>query len=132
MNYPTISKTEITDEEREEAIYDEYGAKYTKDWLKLIEGPENLTSYTVKEGTKIIGNTAFWCRNIIKSIILPNSVTSIGDLAFCDCTHLYSINILNGVTSIGEEALDNCSALESITIPQSVKNIEHGIFNQCN
>ena len=46
--------TTITDKERTEAAQDENGVLYTKDWKKLIYAPEQLTSYTIKEGTKVI------------------------------------------------------------------------------
>ena len=57
--------TRITDEERAEAVQDEYGVSYTKDWEKLIRAPQQLTSYTIKEGTKVIGDRAFsWCESL--------------------------------------------------------------------
>ena len=52
--------TTITDEEYDEAVEDENGVSYTKDWKKLIYAPEQLTSYTIKEGTKVIGDWAFY------------------------------------------------------------------------
>lgn len=52
--------TTITDEEYDEAVQDENGVLYTKDWKKLIRAPQQLTSYTIKEGTKVIGDRAFY------------------------------------------------------------------------
>ena len=52
--------TRITDEERAEAVQDEYGVSYTKDWKKLIYAPKKLTTYTIKEETKVIGDWAFY------------------------------------------------------------------------
>ena len=96
--------TTITDEEHDEAVQDENGILYTKDWKKLIYAPEQLTSYTIKEGTKVIGDRAFsWCESL-ESINIPNSVTSIGIWAFYNCDSLESINIPNSVTSIGDSA----------------------------
>ena len=51
---------------------------------------------------------------ILKSIIIPNSVTSIGEFAFAFCSSLYSIIIPNSVTSIGHFAF--FAACESLTI----------------
>ena len=42
-----------------------------------------------------------------------------------------SITIPDGVTSIGEEAFENCNALESITIPDSVTTIGESAFREC-
>ena len=80
--------TTITYEEYAEAVEDEYGVLYTKDWEKLIKAPNELTTYTIKEGTKVIGDKSFsWCESL-ESINIPNSVTSIGNGAFSCCTLL--------------------------------------------
>ncbi len=54
----------------------------------LIKAKETLSStYTIKEGTKTISDSAFDCENIT-SIIVPESVTSIAYRAFAYCTNL--------------------------------------------
>ena len=53
--------TTITDEERVKAVKDENGVLYTKDGEKLIYAPNELTTYTIKEGTKVIGDSVFEC-----------------------------------------------------------------------
>ena len=68
---------------------------------------------------------------IITSITIPNSVTSIEDYAFDGCSSLTSITIPNSVTSIGDWAFDGCSSLTSITIPNSVTSIGDGAFQSC-
>ena len=67
----------------------------------------------------------------IKSVIIPNTVTSIGHRAFYNCTNLTSINIQDGVTSIGGSAFYNCTNLTSITIPNSVTTIGMSAFENC-
>ena len=68
---------------------------------------DSTTDYIIKDGTRIIADSAFSnCDNLI-SVTIPNSVTSIGDSAFEDCTNLASITIGNGVTSIGRSAFYN-------------------------
>ncbi len=42
--------------------------------------------------------------NVIESIIIPESVTSIGEKAFYGCTNIFSLTIPNTVTSIGNYA----------------------------
>ena len=70
------------------------------------------------------------CNNI-RSVKIPQGVTSIGDYAFYDCRDLKSVTISQGVTSIGDYAFDTCSALTSVTIPQSVTSIGDHAFAQC-
>ena len=123
--------TTITDKERTEAVKDKYGVSYTKDWKKLIRAPEQLTSYTIKEGTKVIGDRAFEYCDSLEYVNIPNSVTSIGDRAFSGCKSLESINIPNSVTSIGDSAFEWCDSLKSINIPNSVTSIGSSAFTWC-
>ena len=67
----------------------------------------------------------------IKSVVLPNSVTSIGDRAFSGCTSLTSVTIPNSVTSIGDRAFSGCASLTSVTIPNSVISIGDRAFSGC-
>ena len=92
---------------------------------------KSLSSYTIKDGTKWIGKSAFEGCSDLTSVTIPNSVTSIGNYAFYDCTGLTSVEIPNSVTSIGETAFSGCSGLTSVTIPSSVTSIEYGTFSGC-
>ena len=78
-----------------------------------------------------INSGLFGGKNRLKSITIPNSVTSIGELAFSHCNSLTSITIPNSVTSIGEFAFYGCSSLTSITIPNSVTSIGKSAFQDC-
>ena len=96
-----VWSTEVTKEDLENAVEDEFGVKYSKDWKRLLEAPSELKGkYSIRKGVKVIGNRAF---------------------ALCDS--LTSINIPNCVTTIGDEAFENCVSLTSITIPNSVVTI---------
>ena len=75
--------------------------------------------------------TFYYCSSL-KSITIPNSVTSIGDNAFYKCNGLTSVTIPNSVTSIGSSAFDNCRSLTSVTIPNSVTSIGDHAFYNCN
>ena len=132
-----VWSTEVTDEDLENAVEDEFGVKYSKDWKRLLRVPWNLSSkYSIRNGVKVIGNSAFWSCGFLTNINIPNSVTTIGDSAFYGCDSLTSINIPNSVTTIGKSAFWRCYSLTSITIPNSVVIIIgnsfygwHGILN---
>ena len=97
--------------------------------VKVID--KSKFSYTIREGTKWIGSSAFTGCNELISFDIPNSVTSIGRYAFEDCRSLTSITIPNSVTSIGMYAFKNCTGLTSIEIPNSVTSIGKDAFNNC-
>ena len=124
--------TEITEDELKEAFIDEWGVKYSKDGRKLLKAPKELRrGYSVKEGTRIICNHAFfWCSSL-SNIVVPNSVISIGDRAFSCCSSLSSIVIPDSVTDIGNDAFSHCSSLSSIVIPDSVTDIGNDAFSHC-
>jgi len=70
-------------------------------------------------------------KTILKSIILPNSITSIGSGALSGLSNLTSIVIPSTVTSIGSFAFFGCSSLINVTIPNSVSTIEGYAFGGC-
>ena len=89
---------EITKDELKEAFIDERGVKYSKDGRKLLRVPEELSgAYSVKEGTRIICNSAFWNCRFLSEIVIPSSVTSIGDWVFSFCASLIYISIPKSV-----------------------------------
>ncbi len=132
-----VWSTEVTDEDLENAVKDEFGVKYSKDWKRLLRKPKSLRGkYSIRKGVKVIGNGAFGMCESLTNINIPNSVTTIGDWAFRACKSLTSINIPNSVTTIGDWAFRACKSLTSITIPNSVVIIIgnpfygwHGILN---
>ena len=90
--------TKPTEEELKEAFVDEWGVKYSKDGRKLLEAPGELSgAYSVKEGTRIICDWAFWSYSSLSEIVIPSSVTSIGDWAFSFCSSLKYISIPKSV-----------------------------------
>ena len=121
--------TKATKEELKEAFIDEWGAKYSKDGRMLLKAPQELKGYySVKEGTKIICNSAFsFCSSLAK-VVIPNSVTSIGDRAFSRCSSLAEVVIPNSVTSIGDRAFSRCESLTEVVIPNSVVYINGNPF----
>ena len=124
--------TEITEDELKEAFIDEWGVKYSKDVRKLLKAPKELRrDYSVKEGTRIICNHAFFLCSSLSNIVVPNSVISIGDRAFSCCSSLSSIVIPDSVTDIGNDAFSHCSSLSSIVIPDSVTDIGNDAFSHC-
>ena len=90
-----------------------------------------VTDVVIPDDVTSINNAFTNCANI-KSITIPDSVTSIGSSAFEGCTGLTCITIPNSVTSIGQDAFMYCTGLTSIILPDSVDNIsESRVFSYC-
>ena len=90
-----------------------------------------IKSVTIPDSVTSIGDYAFCGCTSLTSITIPDSVTSIGGSAFYGCTSLASITIPDSVASIGDTAFRNCDGLTSITIPDSVTSIEYWTFLDC-
>ena len=104
-----VWSTKVTKKDLKNAVEDEFGVKYSKDWKRLLKAPGKLKGeYHIREGVKVIGDNAFYNLNSLTNINIPNSVTNIGDEAFHGCESLKSINIPNSVTNIGDEAFHGC------------------------
>ncbi len=91
----------------------------------------NLKSVTIPEGVTSIEDYAFSGCASLESVTIPESVTSIGYSAFEDCTNLKSVTIPESVTSIGYSAFKDCTSLENVTISEGVTSIENDAFWGC-
>ena len=106
-----VWSTEVTEEDLKNAVEDEYGVKYSKDWKRVLKAPMNLDDvYSVRKGVKIIGKRAFDFCNFLTNIIIPESVTNIGEHAFSCCNSLISITIPSSVIAIGMNPFRGCHA----------------------
>lgn len=95
------------------------------------ECSKNLKSVSLPESVTSIGHDAFsWCTSL-KTVYLPQSLFVIEDKVFNYCNNLTSINLPETLTSIGNEAFYYCSKLSSISLPNSVKNIGAEAFYGC-
>jgi len=117
----------VSDKELQDALIDESGVMYSKDGLRLLKAPDSLKNYTIKEGTKVICNSAFWYCKKLQSIKIPSTISYIGGGAFGYCENLHYINLPDSVIYIGALAFSNCNISE-INIPKSVRSIYYNPF----
>ena len=127
----TELSTIVTDEDKEHGFLDEFGVLYSKDGLRLLKANDKLNEYTVREGTRVVCNDAFfWCFSLT-NITLPEGLTTIGELAFCDCSSLTNITLPEGLITIGDSAFYDCSSLTNITFPDGLITIGDLAFYGC-
>ena len=85
----------------------------------------NIRSVDIPQGVTSIGDHAFQECYTLEEVTIPQSVTSIGDVAFGSCK-LTTLSLGENVETIGGGAFFKCSGLSKIIIPENVKVIESG------
>ena len=83
-----------------------------------------------------IGYEAFYGKEKIKSVVIPDSVKTIGSDAFYDCKRISTLSLGTGLTEIGCGAFSNCISLTEVVIPTNVITIhgywsDYGAFENC-
>ena len=86
----------------------------------------NIRSVKIPQGVTSIGYRAFYDCQVLTNVTIPQSVTSIGAVAFGDCFDLETLPLGENIETIGAGAFYHCSSLSNITIPKKVKEIEAG------
>ena len=121
------------------------GVLYISDCLININDDfDSTTDYIIKDGTRIIADSAFYNSENLISVTIPDSVTSIDESAFENCTRLASIDVEkdNSYYSSQDGVLFNKDKTELIQypagnkrttydIPNSVKSIGSSAFENC-
>lgn len=131
------------------------GVLYLDNYLITADSDIVKGSYTIKNGTKMISNSAFEYCERLTSISIPDSVDTFGFYAFNNCSSLKKfvfpkniktippftlLNCINiteivlpyGVEIIDESAFDDCDKLKNVNIPNTVKKIDRNAFYGCN
>lgn len=91
--------------------------------IGTLEIPETYDGKTVTG----IGDYAFYGRDDLTAIALPDTVTSIGFEAFAECKNISVFEVPSGVTELQQTFL-GCSALRTVTVPESVTSISEETF----
>ncbi len=106
------------------------GVLYNKDKTTLIKYPENKSdeNFVIPTGVKTIYNSSIQKTSNLKSVTIPNTVTSICIYAFY-MSAIDSINLPNSIKSIDSGAFNNCENLNNISLPSSLESLGSQVFN---
>ena len=131
---PHNSKSnEACNAENEQAwhVAQQQGLQFSADKTMLLKCPDkNIKSVVIPEGVTTIGHAAFFgCA--LESVQMPASMTTIEQDAFSWCSSLENVVIPEGVTTIEDAAFISCKKLQSVEIPESVTEIESYTFAYC-
>lgn len=115
----------------------------------IYEDHAKLVSYTGEDETAevpakvknvpvtVIGERAFSpvfdgeTEDVLKQVVLPESICRIEDMAFSSRKSLGEINLPEGLTYIGEYAFDSCFELNKAELPETVTKIGTEAFAFC-
>ena len=157
-----ILSTKVTDQDLNEAYTDKYGVKFSPDRKRLLKAPDDLESYIVPNTVTVICDKAFraWGFNLT-SITLPEGLKTIGESAFSGCDSLTSITLPMSLTDIGTNPFEGlqlkinnlsphfcieddvlftadknrlvayCSSENTYSVPCTVKTIGDYAFREC-
>ena len=80
---------------------------------------ENVTALELPRSLRIVGKGAFcYCIGLVGALALPDGVIDIQKEAFCDCWGITTLRLPRSLTAVGEKAFQGCSGLSgTLTIP---------------
>lgn len=96
----------------------------------VFSGCSALTTVQFGSGLVSIPDALFEGTGL-KTITLPESVTSIGSWAFANCAKLEQVSFPAGLTSIDLCAFENCTALTAVTLPKRLTELGSEVFKNC-
>ena len=115
-----------------EAVTDEQLQSDTSANSTSLFYASNITHFEeFKYFTAITRTPVFNQSTLLKSIVLPNNITTITAFTFNNCKSLKSVLINEGVTTIDTAAFQYCYALTSINIPDSCTLLNAYCFASC-
>ena len=110
--------------------YDEEGRQILISYPKAKED----TTYTVLEGTVEIGYNAFYYRENLEEIILPESLEILGDSALEGATALKELVLPAGVHTLEYDSLYNCKSMTTLTMSENLSegSVNNNMLGSCN
>ena len=90
-----------------------------------------LKSVDIPEGVTTLGPRVFYSCLDLADVTLPSTLTSVGNNLFDACMALTSIAFPDSITSLPAAVCSNCRELTSVTLPANLVSIGDGAFEYC-
>ena len=90
-------------------------------------GCTSLTEFSVPNGTKSIGDSAFEDCTALHSVVIPDSVKEIHNSSFAKCTSLENVQMSTQIEMIGNSAFADCP-IKTLVLPDTLKRIGKTAF----
>lgn len=131
MYFVILSPTEVAVVSGEFYYQDDPSLAYM--YRREVMIPERITHLGNIYSVITIAYKAFYRCNLVTSVYIPNSVTSIDEYlhlygAFAGCLNLVEIKMSENIQYIGPSAFNGCDALTDIFLPSSITKIEDGAY----
>lgn len=92
---------------------------------------DRITSVTIPQGVKEIHHDAFSNCISLKTVKMADSVAVLHDSVFSGCTALEKIELSSGIESLSRGMFSNCVSLKEIDISEGIQGIEERAFENC-
>ena len=102
---------------------------YCKDYL--LSGVSSCKSMVLPESLSSIGSRSFERMTVLEGVTIPNNVSTIGTYAFSQNKGLKFAKLSTGCEWLKEGLFADCDSLESITIPPVVTQMDTKMFRNC-
>ena len=98
--------------------------------MYAFKGCESITSITLPKTLTECGSNPFLGTSI-ETAAFEDGATIVPGFIFANCHLLKTVNMPQSITSIGYSAFEDCDALEEITLPYYVEKIGQYAFKDC-
>ncbi len=121
-------------------VYSGLSLRYDETTATIVKYMRPEADYTIPATIKIGQNTvtivgidrgAFYNCIDLRTLTIPNTVTSIGENAFMDCHNLTTVHMPDRLDNLGKGAFNHCNRLQIITIPDGITAINDAMFSGC-
>ena len=126
--YERKTRTLIFSGIRDLEYFEQDGHSPEPEWWCWSEEAEHLV---VESGITGLPGEEFSFFRKLKTVELPDTVTSIGNSVFASCWELETVRMPERLTSIGADAFFNCQMWKNARIPETVTLIDRGAFSSC-